>query len=88
MIRVIREGTIHDMLAEMQHHLQHDTNDPKIRAFQVGNTAEHFGVKYVYDDPDADGAYADIGAPSLPTDVYAVIDDGTYGTLEAYRVML
>jgi hypothetical protein len=42
------------------------------------------GVQY---DVDEDGVYARIGM-SLPEGAYAEVDDGTYGTLNAFRVYL
>ena len=71
--------TVHDMLVGMQFHLQ---NKPwqSIGRFTVGG--ESFGVMY---DDDDEGNYAVVASPSLPTDVYAEIDDGTYGEQQGWR---
>lgn len=83
-IKLDPHDTLHDMLVEMQYHLQ--AHYPNIIKRFENPSGEYFGVSDRETDPDTLQDYYIVGHTSLPTDVYAEIEDGTYGELQGWRI--
>ena len=83
-VRLQHHNTLHDMLVEIQYELQ-SRKPNTISAFE-SSYGEMFTVSDVSEDGEGD--FYVVSYPSLPTDVYAEIEDGTYGELQGWRVFI
>jgi len=57
------------------------------RPDQVSGPFGVHGIMYGNDDYDGGGEFASVGF-TLPDEIYAEIEDGTYGQLNAFRIYL
>lgn len=81
-LRLDPHNTLHDMLAEMQYLLQARFENV------VGEFETPHGEKFTVSDAqeEGEGTFYVVSYPSLPTDCYAEIEDGTYGELQGWRI--
>ena len=81
-LRLERHETLHDMLVEMQYLLQARFENV------VSEFETPYGEKFAVSDAqeEGEGVYYLVSYPSLPTDVYVEIEDGTYGELQGWRI--
>jgi hypothetical protein len=86
---VENKTTLHDQLAVIQNELQTRKwgDIHKIILMDRNKrTSEQFKWNVQYHEDENGDLYALLLEPSLPTDIYVEIDDGTYGDFRGWRI--